>query len=173
MSIADSIKELAKTNDPKYSVICKAIEIDENKRVCDCEPINGEPTIFDVRLQSEKSQSKGLVLIPKKDSYVIVSFLSKNECFVSQFSELDKVLIDCENVIFNGGNLDGMVKINDLVSKLNTIEKDLNNLKTVFSGWTPVSQDGGGALKGAVSAWAGATLTETTKQDLENEKVKH
>ena len=77
------------------------------------------------------------------------------------------------DVILNTGSNGGMVKVNSLVSKLNTVESDLNNLKTVLSTWVPVPNDGGAALKTAAASWAGQTLTPTQASDLENNKVKH
>jgi hypothetical protein len=53
------------------------------------------------------------------------------------------------------------------------LEKDVNALKSVFSGWTPISQDGGAALKSAAGTWFGQQLTVTSKSDIENDKIKH
>ena len=61
----------------------------------------------------------------------------------------------------------------DLTDRLNTIEKDINNLKSVMSSWVPVSQDGGAALKSAVTSWAGKQLTLSQRGDYEDEAVKH
>jgi len=72
----------------------------------------------------------------------------------------------------NDGSLDGLVKVNDLVTKLNNLENDLNNLKTVFlSGWVVIAEDGGAALKTAAASWAGATLTDTVAGDIVNTKI--
>lgn len=83
------------------------------------------------------------------------------------------IIIDGENILFNGGDNGGLVKVNDLVSKVNIIENDLNTLKNAIAGWTPVLNDGGTALKTATSAWFAATITNTTAADLKNDKVKH
>lgn len=79
--------------------------------------------------------------------------------------------LDKNAVTFNGGNLGGLVRVEDLTKRLNIIENDINKLKTAVAGWTPVPQDGGGALKTAVSSWAGAQLTPTKRDDYENKKV--
>ena len=71
-----------------------------------------------------------------------------------------------------GGQMGGLVKVEELVKKLNAVEKDLNSLKQVFQGWVTVPQDGGAALKTAATTWATQQLTETQKSDIENEKVK-
>lgn len=76
-------------------------------------------------------------------------------------------------IILNGGSFGGMVKVEQLTERINAIENDINQLKTVFSGWVPVPQDGGAALSAASVAWAGSLLTLTGRSDVENEKVKH
>ncbi|WP_291126914.1 hypothetical protein [Dysgonomonas sp. UBA7698] len=123
------------------------------------------------------------LLIPAKDTYVLVisdggdlsslwiaktDVLEKIEIMIGDVS----VVADKDGVILNGGSLGGMVKIKPLISKLNTLENSVNALKAVFAGWSPVSQDGGAALKAAISQWAGQPVSVTKIGDLENEKVK-
>ena len=77
-------------------------------------------------------------------------------------------------IIFNEAARNSfMTDINKLVEKVNIIEKDINALKDVFTNWTPVPQDGGGALKGGVAAWSGQTITKTTVDDLKDETIQH
>ena len=54
---------------------------------------------------------------------------------------------------FHDGSNNGLVKVDDLVTKLNNLEHKVNDLVTVFSGWTPVANDGGAALKTAAATW--------------------
>jgi hypothetical protein len=58
-----------------------------------------------------------------------------------------------------------------LVQQINKIEQDLNSLKTVFKNWTPVSQDGGAALKAAATSWAAQQLQKTQNTDIANDKI--
>lgn len=83
-----------------------------------------------------------------------------------------KLSITFDNIEFNGGSLKGLVKLDSIVSKLNTVENDLNTIKTAFTTWVPVSMDGGAALKTATTSWASSTLTPTVATDLENTKIK-
>ena len=80
--------------------------------------------------------------------------------------------LTADGVVLNGGKLGGSVKVEELTTRLNTIEKDINALKNVFSAWVVAPQDGGAALKGAASTWAGQSLILTKRGDYENEKVK-
>lgn len=82
-------------------------------------------------------------------------------------------------VLFNGGANGGLIKIQDLVDRLNAVEADINILKDAISNWTPVSQDGGASLQVKLGAlptgvgWTNSPLTETQISDIENDKVKH
>lgn len=156
-----------------YSIIGTVSNIDEVKRICDVTPLGDEATRFDVRLQSAISKKVGIVLIPKDGSDVIISFMNKTQAFVSLTSTLEKILIDTDLVQFNGGDNKGLVNVVDLVSKLNTLENDLNTLKTALSSWIPVPNDGGAALKTLITTFAGATLTPTLQSELEDPLVTH
>jgi len=174
MTILDQIKAMVRLtfkSERMYSEICTVVSVDETKRTCVCQPIDDSAQLQKVRLQSVGNQSKGLVCIPKVGSFVTVSFLDSRNGFITQTAELDKILIDTDLVQFNGGSLDGMVKVNDLVTKLNNLENDINDLKTVFSSWATTPNDGGAALKAAAATWYAASLTPTVKSDLENKKI--
>lgn len=125
--------------------------------------------VWTARLRSvADGVATGLTLRPKVDSKVLVSIINNQEgnCWISQYSEVDEVvLIDDSN--------GGLVIVQDNVDRLNLIENSLNELKQLLAGWTPVSSDGGAALKTAVTSWAALQLTKTVVSDIENTKVKH
>lgn len=165
------------TDDPTkeiYSIICEVTELNENERTVDVKPLNGDAEIFGVRLQSAIGLNNGFVIFPKVGSVVIVTFLNKLTGYVSTCSEIDKIYIDAENeIIFNDGQNDGIVKISPLVNKLNAIENDINQLKGLFSAWVTVPSDGGASLKTLTATWSTGVLTPTTNPDIENTKIKH
>lgn len=110
---------------------------------------------------------KGIVITPEKGSSVIVSRIGdSDEMFVEMFS-------DVESIIFDGGDNEGLVKVRELTNKINTLETEVNNLKTIFSAWVPVPSDGGAVLKTAITTWAGSQLQMTNKADIQNDKIKH
>jgi hypothetical protein len=80
---------------------------------------------------------------------------------------------EADEMVFRDGKNGGLINIDDLVMKINTIEKEINNLKTVFSSWVTVPNDGGAALKTAVAGWTAQTISLTQKQDLEDNTILH
>lgn len=110
-----------------------------------------------------------LLIVPKKNSMVLVADLSEGNL-------RDLAIIgwtEIESISINGGINEGLVKVIALTDKLNAIENDINDLKSVFSSWTPISNDGGAALKTAIATWMSSTLDVTNKADIQNEKIKH
>jgi len=82
-----------------------------------------------------------------------------------------------DNLIrLNEGENSGLVKIEELVARLNTIERDINDLKTLWSSWQAVNaamEPDATSLHTAVMVWAGSHLQETTKNEIENTKIIH
>jgi hypothetical protein len=177
MNIQEAIKMIAQRELARaemYCVLCTVNSVDTSERTCEVTPLNGKADLFDVRFQAELSLNVGLFIEPKVNSTVLVAFINSVQAAVVMCSEIENIYIDTYgDTIFNGGQNDGMVKVGDLVTKLNNLENDVNNLKTAVSGWTPVPNDGGAALKLALATWYAQTLTPTQQSDLENTKVQH
>ena len=110
----------------------------------------------------------GLIIYPTVGSDVLVMFIdnTKTNGAVMYVKETDKIEL-------MGNSKGGLAIVEKLKDQYNKIEQDINDLKTAFTGWSPVSNDGGAALKTATTAWAGLQLTQTTEADIENDKVKH
>jgi len=161
--ILNAIREANKFIMP-YSIVCTVVKDSVVGDKCDCSPINGDADIIGVRLQA--STTTGILITPSNESTVIVSLLANGSAFVSMYSDIDSIQL-------NGSNYDGLVKINDLVTKLNNLENDLNTLKTAFSSWVTVPNDGGAALKVATASWYAASLTPTVKANIENPLITH
>lgn len=112
---------------------------------------------------------------PKKDTLCLIGILEgkENYSFLINAEEVEEVEMNFGKMTINDGKNYGIVKIAELVKKINKLESELNNLKTVFKTWAVAPSDGGLALKSAASIWAGKTIITTKQSDLENDKIKH
>ena len=179
--IAAQIKNIAKTKG--VTVQAKVKSVDENEATATVIVGNGFE-IEDVRLRSVVDNNDGLVIIPKVDSIVYMLRLGgSDEFLIVGYSEFEKVVIkngstsleiNDEKIIFNDGVLGSNIcDISKLVSKINTIENDVNNLKTLLSTWLPVPMDGGASLKAFVATWAAAPITNTTAAAIKDPKIEN
>lgn len=184
-------------NNRGSNLLLKVTTIDENAETCEAND-QSDITYYNIRLKSIIDSVNSIVIFPKLDSYIIASPIGlSNELAVVKYSIIDKIVIKTESVeftldnekiefaiggttmlansdgiVFNGGNLKGLVKLDALVQKLNAVENDINNLKTAFTTWVPVPTDGGAALKAASATWSAAQLTPTQAANIENTKIK-
>lgn len=179
MNEAQIIREIV----GKREIVFKVCTVDTVNDVdCDVTPVDSESQLKKVRLKTHMVNDSGIVIKPKKNSLVVVALLKPADAVIIMYDEVDSVSVkigdttlfmDKDHIIFNGGELKGLTKIEDLVDKLNNIEKDINALKDVFTNWKVVAQDGGAALKAQVGSWMTQKLTETGISDLENDKITH
>lgn len=109
-SLVDRLKQLGKEGEELYLKLCKVSEVNTDKRIIDCEPLDGTAKILDVRLTAsateETSDTDYYCLFPKKDSVVAVGFLDSNEAVVCLVSEVDKVevVIGKSKLTIDGNN---------------------------------------------------------------------
>lgn len=142
--------------------------------------------VSDVRLAPTTTAQGGrIILRPAKDSDVMVASYSGSlsnlvviaidtvESFEIKIGDIS-IVADKDGIVFNGGTLGGMVKLENILQKINTLEDQVNTLRSVISAWQPVLNDGGTALKTALatSGWLTDTITPTQKAELENTKIK-
>lgn len=146
----------------------------------------GDLKLTGVRLRSVvNGEASKLLVTPKQGSFVTVIDLSGElrETEVIGYSEIDAIDIEtgsdininCNGTVtFNGGKYEGIVIAKNVTEKLNLLEKEINNLKDVFTKqWTPVVYDGGASLKATIALNWGIPLKETTPDELRNDKIKH
>lgn len=177
-----------------YSKTGKVKNIDETERTCDVEPVDGSAEIFGVRLQASIKSNAGVVLIPKDGSFVTVTFMNKDTGYISQTTEVAKVIgkleddgefdftvgnstlkVTKDEITFNGGQLNGLVILDKIVTKLNDHETAINTIASKFDSHVHPLTFGPPTTTGATSATAstsGVSLASTTNSDLENTKIK-
>lgn len=181
--IRESVRNMVASMIPMTNRWVTVVKVDEDKGLMDCKS-DGGVEYYDILLSLDNTN--GVMLVPEVDSKVAIGMFEnsdtdgflimadKVEAIVIKISQGFIIRVDKSGVAtINGDNYGGMAITPELLKRINAIEDDINNLKTLVNGWTPSPQDGGAALKGAASAWAGQRLTKTTIQDIENDKVKH
>lgn len=200
-NIADIIRQMAQGGRQTVSLVCTVDAVDKDARTVDCTPLDEGAPLLGVNLQANQESKVGVVSFPRVGSFVVVGFVADGSAGVVLLTDdvesVEVVISDDtarvtmdedgvrvevgdettaeltkDGIVFNGGDLGGLVKVEELTKQINAIEKDINTLKNVFTGWVTVPQDGGAALKTAATTWAGQTLTLTKRGDYENEKVK-
>jgi hypothetical protein len=160
--IRDAIKKIV-GQDEMVSIACKVIEI--NGYVCDVEPLNGDATILDVRLQV--ANVKGLYIKPKKGSIIYISSLDENNYFVTLYSEI-------EEIVFGGGEFGGFVKVLELKKNLDKNNELIQSLLNVIQG-SPIPEPGNGSPSALQTALVGAIGAKQLGNfnDIENKKITH
>ncbi len=123
-----------------------------------------------VRLSAGFSGNKNvLVAQPKVGSLVLVADISEGKM-------RDLIVLmqeETEKIIFNDGKFGGLIKIEELTTKINAIEKQMNDLKTILKNWTPAAQDGGLALKTALTKWLTNADLKTETKEIEDATFLH
>lgn len=164
-SIKEAIRELVKTDDVLYSVLCTVKSVDTTNNICDCEPIDGSADLLEVRLMAQNDT--GFLIIPKVNSVVVVTMINKYTGYVAMFSEVEKIYL-------NGDNYDGLVKIGDLVDKLNNLENKVNSIINTYNTHThPYVNVSTPATTSPSTSLVTGTLTPTQQTELENTTVVH
>lgn len=178
--LADSLQRAIR-NVMRNSLIVDGVIINtdsaETQYVCDVQltASDGQPVFKSVPLRVLIGAGASFVEIPELNSNCLMCFRDGNSGRpqILMIDKVLKILVNCNEVIFNGGELGGMVKVIELTAKLNKVESDLNTIKAAFETWVPVPGDGGTALKTAASIWAGQTITPTEKADIEDTTITH
>ena len=179
MTIKEIIEKASKGDDEIYSIVATVDEVDESARTCTCTPINDGAQLFNVTLQAARSASTGFVQIPAANSHVVVTFLSKYTAFVSLCVEVDKVLLNCDEITLNDGDNGGLIIIADLVNKINALEDAHNGLVQSFNLHThnTTATISASAVVGVITPTTSQNsdiiAPTTTVQDIENTKITH
>lgn len=168
--LSEAVQKLAGTflKDFLSVMACTVTAVNEESQTCNCTPIGGDSTteLQNVLLTAEEND--GLLLIPEVGSTVLVAITKRNEPFVLMFSNIAKVIIVASTAIqFNDGSLGGLIKIQNLVDRINNLEK-------AFNAHTHASAATGPPVPPTVDPGNGIPIAPLTQRsDLENDKIKH
>lgn len=175
-SIGESIRRIAdKGNGIKSGEVTA---VDEAAGTCAVLLTGDEYARVDVLLNAVTDNDNGVYLVPTVGSKVWVSAIDETGLQgVVKCSNLQKVIVKADTLVeFNGGTNGGLVKVAELVDRLNGLENLLNQLITNYNSHTHSTTCGAGA--GSTVALTAGTETGsispiTTVEDIENEDVKH
>lgn len=196
------IRELAKPDGETVALVCTVDAVDGKARTIDCTPLNEGAPLLGVNLQANQGADYGLWLYPEVGSFVIVGFVADGAAGVvlgtEKIKQAEVVIgdtsavmdadgcriktanmsadINADDIIFNGGGLDGLVVIQKLTDKLNELKDTVNDLISKYNAHVHLTTAtvGAGATVGTISA----TVSQATpakafnKADYENDKIK-
>lgn len=164
MNISELIKQISDNKHKVYADLARVISVDKEAFTCDVALLNEEPDLYGVSLNVEHSE-QGLIAFPKVDSIVVVNYLNRDNAFVALTSEVDSVQI-------HGNRFGGLIKVEELRKELDKTNAVVNALVNSLKSFTPVSGDGGAALKAFATSQIGAKQVGSWDK-LENEEVNH
>ncbi len=176
--VGDAIKKAATRGLQIYIKLCTVDSVDETARTINCTPLDGTAQLADVNLQSITEKNNGLLISPTVGSHVAVGFFDKNNAVVLMYSEIEKILLDVDDIIvINGGKNDGLVKIKELTGKLNELKDTVNELVKQYNEHihTTTATIGAGTSVGVISPTKSSAgqAKAFTESDYENENIKH
>lgn len=123
--IKDCFRELA-GGAPIETEVAKVLSVDG--AVCKVSRVRDGMVIDRVRLNAISTADKGIVVTPKTGTYVLVSRLGEVNWFVTLCGEVEKISIDAEaDIVINGGQLGGLIKIEDLIGSINHMVETFNS----------------------------------------------
>ena len=182
-NIKDLIQNLANEGGSSSPIPAKVLSVDMVARTCDVQPVDGSADIYDVRLQVSEGNDAGVLIVPLVGSFVLIVFASETLAFVACGEQHEKILIDCDEVTYNGGDLGGLFiapkTIAELVKTVARIEAIVAALTTFAStqsaaaGPAPLTPLAAGfaTLTSAISALpTGGAYSEV---NLIDDKIKH
>lgn len=163
--IRKGLAELASSR--TVTILGTSIDINEKERTCTVTD-NGV-SYYDVRLQCVTGGDKGIVVIPADGSQVLmIAVEGSDEYAVVMCEKADKVLIDADTeIVINGGNNGGMIKIQELTDKINALVDAFNKHTH------QVNTTGSATTQTGTAAAVATKAANLNKSDYEDEKVKH
>lgn len=150
-------------------------------RWCEAQSINKEDKemqalgeMDNLEYYGVKLGMNGHTIYPKVGSRCLVAIVEGQEtdAFLLYAEEVELIATNATDIVFNMGELGGLVKVEALTQQLNAIEDDINELKRILSSWSPIQNDGGMALKSILSGYTRKKVAKTTKKQLENQHIR-
>lgn len=139
------------------------VSVNDSARTAVVELLGEHPVEIPVRLMA--SVDDGVLILPERDSTVVVALT--DDPYIAMFSGVDRIIL-------RGGQFDGLVKVADLVTKLNNLENKVNDLVSKFNTHTHIlTLSAGTGTAAPTTTLVTGTLTPTQQTDLENTNITH
>jgi len=169
-TIISAIQNIAGNHIDEVSLIEAEINsVNLDDRTANVTTISGkESSTYDVNLQAVNGD--GVIFIPSIESTVYVLSSKYTTPFIVQYSDIDTIYFTLLNIEIsaktniNGSNFGGLIIIQDLVNKINTLENKVNELQTWGASLSPSSVVPFPTVK---------IITPTQVVDIENNTVNH
>lgn len=171
--IRNRLKQMASELGPKVSLLGTVKSVNETEQTCVIYDDDLEIDFEEVRLRPVLDGTVSLKMVPKVNAWALaIRIEDEGEFMLIAAGEYDKVILNCENIVFNGGENGGLVNWPAVKTELDKTNALLNAIKNSLTGWTPVPNDGGAALKVYATTQIGILATGDFAGK-EDEKVKH
>lgn len=171
--IAESIRKLAGSANAFETFVCEVKSVDG--ATCTVTRVLDGLEIADVRLNCHITENEGIVVTPKINSFVLVTNIDGRQHFVSQCSEVEKITIDCDSeIIINGGDNKGIVKIQELDNNLKKLKSYIENIATATAtAMAPMSALDSGASVTTFNTTVQGLKASFQWENMEDTKIKH
>lgn len=152
MSVREMLRAIIGIDGLPTSVLGKVKSVNQEEKTCIVTPIDQGSDYVDVLLMADASDI-GIYIVPVIDSLVMITPQNEQTYFVSMFGPVASILL-------RGDANGGVVKASDLVTKINTLENNMNLIVAWGATVTP-------PLSGI------APIIPTTALEISSTTVKH
>lgn len=177
--IRQELIRLFKSVNPEgFMFTAKVKAVNEQEFTCDIQQGEDEEFVFhNVRLKPAlDGNNLGYIPIPEVGSIAVFGVLKMNEddIFLVLPGKVKKWILNCDEVVFNGGLNEGLVNVNPLITELQRINAVINfMLPAVAMSIAYVSPMVDGGTLGTAFTGALPTLPVQDLTTLKDNKVKH
>lgn len=174
MRLQTAVRQLAGTDlsDDLSMALANVLSVDLDNMTCSVELIGGQTLATMNSVQLMARVDDGFLCVPAIDSTVIVIWSKRTEPAVVMYSQLQDVFVSADDkVTLQSDTYGGMVKVQDLVTKLNAVENKLNDMISIYNSHVHTDPQGG-VTTSPLQPITG-NITPTVRADIENTKVVH
>jgi hypothetical protein len=138
--LRQAVSQLAGTHlvDNVHLAVAQVVSSDVQACTCTVELVTSKTSAKKITVSLMADVSDGLLMIPENGSTVIVAWSDRMLPYVAMFSDIKDIYLDATNKItMNQGTEGGLVKVRDLVIRLNNIENAFNALNAKVNALAP------------------------------------